>query len=98
MVDETGTYGLHIFSVCEGEQPDKKSPKKKQETKLVDSGAGFFIEENPKEEGGRDPDKLAKLTSLPAPILKSDQPECEECGKLLADSFMFRYLFATYSF
>ena len=28
MVDETGTYGLHIFTVCRGEQPDEKSQKK----------------------------------------------------------------------
>ena len=53
--------------------------------KVVDSGAGFFIEDD--EEDALDPDKF---TSLPAPIIEPDRPECLECSEDLADSFLFR--------
>ena len=56
-----------------------------KEKKVVDSGAGFFIDEE--EEEAFDP---ANVKELPAPILKPDQPVCEECGKDFADSFLFR--------
>jgi DNA-repair protein complementing XP-A cells len=56
-----------------------------KETKLVDTNAGFFIEET---EGGESSSQMAE--PLPAPVLEPDRPECEECGEELADSHLFR--------
>ena len=78
-----------MTTIFAGEKSADGKRGKKTETKLVDSGAGFFIEEGDGSEvtAGADPERLS---SLPAPILISDQPHCDECGQLLADSFMFR--------
>jgi len=58
---------------------------KEKETKLVDTNAGFFIEET---EGGETSTTLAE--PLPAPVVQPDRPECEECQEALADSYLFR--------
>ncbi len=54
---------------------------------VVDSGAGFFIEEDPEEEGSSG---AAPVSDLPAPILEPDRPSCLECDDDLADSFLLR--------
>ena len=59
---------------------------KVQEKKVVDSGAGFFIDE---EEAAAEDDP-ANYKELPAPILKPDQPLCLECEKDFPDSYLFR--------
>ena len=59
-----------------------------KEKRLVDTKAGFFIEED--EEGGTEGEESHNLVSLPAPITKPDRPECEECGKAVAESFLLR--------
>ena len=64
---------------------DKVSQKK--ETKLVDTNAGFFIEENE--------DKISTGASgqaepIPAPVVEPDRPHCLECQEELADSYLFR--------
>lgn len=58
-----------------------------QEKKLVDSGAGFFIEETPESSNAIDP---STFIQLPAPIIKPDQPTCLECQENFSDSFLFR--------
>ena len=67
---------------------EKKSTVSK-EKKLIDSGAGFFIEEDEGGEGGPGPEGRV-FTELPPPIMPPDQPTCEECNKDFADSYLFR--------
>ncbi len=61
--------------------------KKVKETKLVDTNAGFFIEEV-------DDDELASASQpsepRPAPVVEPDRPKCLECKDELADSYLFR--------
>lgn len=57
---------------------------KLQGQRVVDSGAGFLIEESDELEK-----ELIKLVDTPAPIV-SDLPVCEECKKEFKDSFMFQ--------
>lgn len=59
-----------------------------KEKRVVDSGAGFFIEDE--EEGAEDDDARVNLADVPAPILEPDRPECLECAHPLADSFLLR--------
>ena len=56
-----------------------------KEKKVVDSKAGFFIEEE-------NPDEAVQgtLESIPAPILEPDRPQCLECNEELADSYLLR--------
>jgi len=59
---------------------------KEKETKLVDTNAGFFIEET---EGGETSSTLAE--PIPAPVVQPDRPQCEECQEeLIADSYLLR--------
>jgi len=58
---------------------------KEKETKLVDTNAGFFIEET---EEGETSSQMAE--PIPAPIIEPDRPQCQECGEDLADSYLFR--------
>ncbi len=50
----------------------------------IDSGAGFFIEDEDEDEECR------PLESRPAPIVEPDRPECQECGRPVAESFLLR--------
>jgi len=59
---------------------------KEKETKLVDTNAGFFIEET---EGGEN-STAAFAEPLPAPVVIPDRPECEECQDPIADSYLSR--------
>jgi len=56
-----------------------------QEKKVIDSGAGFFIEEE--EDGDIVP---PKIVSIPAPIMPPDQPNCEDCEAEFSDSYLYR--------
>ena len=72
--------------VGDGGKGGRGPPKEKR---LVDTKAGFFIEED--EGGGTGEGEEARnLVSLPAPITKPDRPECEECGEAVAESFLLR--------
>merc|ERR1719229_823243 len=71
--------------VGDGRDNGKGPPKEKR---LVDTKAGFFIEED--EGGGTEDGEERNLVSLPAPITKPDRPECEECGEAVAESFLLR--------
>ncbi|CAG0878928.1 unnamed protein product [Darwinula stevensoni] len=55
-------------------------------TKLVDTGAGFFLEEKDLDE---EPEEPKKIVSRPAPVVPTDQPTCEECGEEFPGSFLF---------
>nr|CAG4641379.1 EOG090X0KP6 [Eulimnadia texana] len=48
---------------------------------------GFLIDENDLNEQEDSPKKIA---DQPAPIIKSDRPNCDECGSEFHDSFLFR--------
>ncbi|XP_062379690.1 DNA repair protein complementing XP-A cells [Sardina pilchardus] len=52
--------------------------------KTVDSGAGFFIEDDDEEDG-----QIAKkVTQQPAPVIESEYLGCEECSKPFMDSYL----------
>lgn len=73
-------------------EKEKKAEEKKviriNDTKLIDTGAGFFIEEG---EGVPDDDMLAamKLVTEPAPLIEEDRPHCVECDHPFNNSFLF---------
>lgn len=58
-----------------------------KEKKLVDGGGGFFLEEE--EEGNQPIIKQVVVTSAPPPIMPPDRPDCDDCGKEFADSYLF---------
>ena len=68
---------------------DEGNAKKpgQHEIKLVDTNAGFFIEEDVNEPGGH---VEFEVEREPAPVLEPDRPTCLECRDELADSFLFR--------
>ena len=57
------------------------------ETKLVDTNAGFFIEEDVDGPGER---FELEVEREPAPVIEPDRPTCLECREELADSYLFR--------
>lgn len=69
----------------EGDGGGKKSGQ--HETKLVDTNAGFFIEEDA--DGPGEGFEL-EVEREPAPVVEPDRPTCLECRDELADSFLFR--------
>lgn len=72
-----------------GGKEDKKGRGLLNEKKLVDSGGGFFLEED--EDGIKDrPDFSEVISSMPPPLMPPDRPECQDCGKEFADSYLFR--------
>ncbi|XP_053321771.1 DNA repair protein complementing XP-A cells [Spea bombifrons] len=56
----------------------------KPPSKVIDSGGGFFIEE---EEGAKEP-SVEKVVHQPGPVLEFDYLICEECGKEFMDSYL----------
>ena len=56
-----------------------------KEKKIVDTKAGFFIEEENPEDAVQ-----GTLEDMPAPIIEPDRPQCLECTEELADSYLFR--------
>lgn len=58
-----------------------------KEKKLVDTGGGFFLDDEDEEENLKD--DLKQLESVPPPLMPPDQPECEDCGKEFAKSYLF---------
>ena len=84
-IDEWRTTPIRSVLVGDGKDNGKGPPKEKR---LVDTKAGFFIEED--EGGGTEDGAERNLVSLPAPITKPDRPECEECGEAVAESFLLR--------
>ncbi|KAK5606086.1 hypothetical protein CRENBAI_000650 [Crenichthys baileyi] len=66
------------LSVVEGATSAKVS-------KTIDSGAGFFIDE---EEDGEDEQKAKKVVHQPAPVIEPDYLLCDDCQKPFMDSFL----------
>uniref|UniRef100_A0A665TE92 Xeroderma pigmentosum, complementation group A n=1 Tax=Echeneis naucrates TaxID=173247 RepID=A0A665TE92_ECHNA len=54
-------------------------------SKTVDSGAGFFIDE---EEDGEEDQKVKKVVHLPAPVIEPDYLLCDDCQKPFMDSYL----------
>uniref|UniRef100_A0A3P8W0I1 Xeroderma pigmentosum, complementation group A n=1 Tax=Cynoglossus semilaevis TaxID=244447 RepID=A0A3P8W0I1_CYNSE len=55
-------------------------------SKTVDSGAGFFIDED--EEQKEREHNVKKVVHDPAPVIQSDYLVCDECGKPFMDSYL----------
>nr|CAG4635215.1 EOG090X0KP6 [Alona affinis] len=58
-----------------------------QNSRLIDSGGGFLIDEKDLEE---EQSREVVVTEVPAPIIVSDRPHCEECQQPICDSFLYR--------
>ncbi|KAK4311545.1 hypothetical protein Pmani_016961 [Petrolisthes manimaculis] len=75
-----------------------KTPEKKEEvkvvrindTKLIDTGGGFFIEEV---EGVSqdDLDAALQMVTEPVPLFDDERPRCVECTRKFNNSFLFRH-------
>lgn len=52
--------------------------------KTIDSGAGFFIEE----EGDEQEQKVIKVVHEPAPVIEPDYLVCDDCDKPFMDSYL----------
>ncbi|KAM4604360.1 DNA repair protein complementing XP-A cells [Polymixia lowei] len=53
--------------------------------KTIDSGAGFFIEE---EEGGEEEHRVKNVVHQPAPVIEPDYLLCDDCSKPFMDSYL----------
>ncbi|XP_061736435.1 DNA repair protein complementing XP-A cells isoform X2 [Nerophis ophidion] len=53
--------------------------------KTIDSGAGFFIEE---EDGGEEEQNTNKVVHQPAPVIEPDYLVCDDCQKPFMDSYL----------
>ncbi|XP_068448575.1 DNA repair protein complementing XP-A cells [Clinocottus analis] len=53
--------------------------------KTIDSGAGFFIEE---EQGGEEEQRSRKVVHQPAPVIEPDYLLCDDCQKPFMDSYL----------
>ncbi|XP_076047566.1 DNA repair protein complementing XP-A cells homolog Xpac isoform X2 [Oratosquilla oratoria] len=72
--------------------PQKKEDSKQKvlhidNVKLIDTGGGFFIEENDTPDA--DMEAAMKLVDEPAPLFEEDRPFCEECNQPFNNSFLF---------
>ncbi|XP_077989108.1 DNA repair protein complementing XP-A cells homolog [Glandiceps talaboti] len=56
--------------------------------RLIDTGAGFLLEEE--NENDKDVDKI-KIVEQPAPIIDDDRPSCEECNKQFSESYLLNH-------
>lgn len=55
--------------------------------KIIDTGAGFLLEEDPEE----DVSAPVKIVHEPGPILGGDPFRCEDCGKGSQESYLFKH-------
>lgn len=62
-----------------------EKPSKTKETKVIDTNAGFFIDE----EEFTDPTPGSSQVR-PAPVIEPDRPKCLECSEEIADSYLFQ--------
>lgn len=73
-------------SAQQGNDKSLRPPPHKS-AKLVDSGGGFFIDEQEQENDKRD---NIKFVEGPAPFLRHERPDCSECEKKFDDSYLLR--------
>ncbi|KAK7078248.1 hypothetical protein SK128_014931 [Halocaridina rubra] len=68
-------------------EESKKKVVRINDTKLIDTGSGFFIEEN---DELVDDDMIAamKMVAEPGPLIEEDRPNCLECDKLFNNSYL----------
>nr|CAG4648417.1 EOG090X0KP6 [Moina brachiata]SVE93398.1 EOG090X0KP6 [Moina brachiata] len=57
-----------------------------QNSRLIDSGGGFLIDEKDLIE---EQSKEVVITEVPAPIILPERPHCEECDQPIHDSFLY---------
>ncbi|XP_070543482.1 DNA repair protein complementing XP-A cells homolog [Ptychodera flava] len=74
------------------EKPSRKSDKPevsgiKVSGRLIDTGAGFLLEEETEDEKNQE---SLKIVEQPAPII-DNRPRCEECGNLFSESFLLNH-------
>lgn len=74
--------------------PPKSTPEKEgkkvvriNDTKLIDTGAGFYVEEGPTDID-ENMEAAIKLVSEPAPLFEEDRPHCIECSQPFNNSFL----------
>ncbi|XP_069137822.1 DNA repair protein complementing XP-A cells homolog isoform X1 [Argopecten irradians] len=65
------------------ERPGSSGQKVKAPAKVVDTGAGFFLEEEEEEERNR-----VKVKHAPGPVIGVDNLLCENCEKEFMDSYL----------
>ncbi|XP_053149481.1 DNA repair protein complementing XP-A cells isoform X2 [Hemicordylus capensis] len=66
--------------------PSAGSSKVKAPPKIIDTGAGFFLEEEEEEEH-----TVEKIVHPPGPVLECDYLICGECGKEFMDSYLMNH-------
>ena len=66
----------------------EKLISQKKEKQLVDTKAGFFIEEDDKDPNAQS--LQGNIEPMPAPVIEPDRPHCLECQEEIADSYLFR--------
>ncbi|RXG50923.1 DNA repair protein complementing XP-A cells-like protein [Armadillidium vulgare] len=71
---------------------EKKEPVAKviriNDSKLVDTGGGFFIEEKENELTEEDVKAAMDIVTDPPPLFKDDQPFCNECSQPFDNSYL----------
>ncbi|XP_069960946.1 DNA repair protein complementing XP-A cells [Cherax quadricarinatus] len=75
--------------VHEEKKKDSEKVIRINNTKLIDTGGGFFIEET---DGISNDDMLTamKLVTDPAPLFEEDRPHCLDCDHPFDSSFLFK--------
>nr|CAG4646735.1 EOG090X0KP6 [Macrothrix elegans] len=67
--------------------PEEYSVIRVQNSRLIDSGGGFLIDE---EELEKERTKEVVITEDPAPIIIPERPHCDECEQPIHDSYLYR--------
>nr|CAH0100869.1 unnamed protein product [Daphnia galeata] len=70
-----------------GKAGEEHSVIRVQNSRLIDSGGGFLIDEKDLEE---EQSREIVITEIPAPIILPDRPHCDECEQPLHDSLLYR--------
>nr|SVE84040.1 EOG090X0KP6 [Daphnia pulex] len=70
-----------------GNAGEEHSVIRVQNSRLIDSGGGFLIDEKDLEE---EQSKEIVISEIPAPIILPDRPHCDECEQPLHDSLLYR--------
>ncbi|EFX89375.1 hypothetical protein DAPPUDRAFT_220521 [Daphnia pulex] len=70
-----------------GNAGEEHSVIRVQNSRLIDSGGGFLIDEKDLEE---EQSKEVVISEIPAPIILPDRPHCDECEQPLHDSLLYR--------
>ena len=80
--------GIQAPKHITGEDPKEPSNKETGKKETIDTGAGFFIDEDDEAFGGAADGPV--LNEKPAPIVEPDQPSCLECKENFGESYLLR--------